>query len=206
MPNLIKLTFGIILSLLGFFATAQMGPAPMPIAITFFNNSSLLPGGGKWGIWGEPVHPGISLGTEFPYNHNEVHELFQSVRLGYFYHRYVQHGIQLYSEFGYRFHCQIPIDFETRLGVGYLHEIPAASIFKSDDQGIYHRQHIFGKPQAMASLSLGTGYTFGKADGLRIFLLYQFYLQFPFVKEYVPLLPNTALHAGVSLPISYFIN
>lgn len=205
MVNLMKLGWGIALGMTLGVANAQIRPCTMPVSISVVNNSTLLPGAGRWGVWGVPMHPGISIGTEFRYNRNEVHELFQSARLGYFYHRYVQHGIQLYSEFGYRFHCLIPLDVESRLGAGYLHEIPAASIFKSDDQGIYHKQHLFGKPQAMASLSLGTGYTFARAEDLRIFLLYQFYVQFPFVKEYVPFLPNTALHLGASMPISSFL-
>ena len=171
-----------------------------PISITVFNNATLLPGAGVLGVWGVPAHPGFSVGTEFRYNHDQKNEWFQTVRVGYFYHRYVQHGIQLYSEAGYRYHFGVPIDLESRLGAGYLHSIPAAQVFELSENGTYTRQSSIGRPQAMVSISLGGGYTFQNMGNLRLFLAYQVYLQMPFVKEYVPILPNSALHLGVSVP------
>ncbi len=175
-----------------------------PLSVSIFNNATQLPGQGELGVWGIPVHPGIVAGTEFRYNHNPRHEWFQTVRAGYFYHRYVQHGIQLYSEFGYRRHFTSPLDFESRLGAGYLHSIPAARIFELSPEGEYSPQRSPGRPQAMISFAVGGGYTIPSSNGFRLFLAYQFYLQMPFVKEYVPMLPNTALHAGVSFP--FFIS
>ena len=165
-----------------------------PLTLSVFNNATLLPGQGL----GTPVHPGIVGGTEFRYNGSLRHEWFQTVKVGYFYHRYVQHGFQLYSEVGYRRHFASSFDLESRLGAGYLHSVTAARVFELSPDGVYVRQRSAGRPQAMISLVLGGGYTF--QNEFRVFLAYQFYLQAPFVKEYVPMLPNTALHAGVSFP------
>lgn len=57
----------------------------------------------------------------------------------------------------------------------------------------------------MAGGALGLSYTQQKAaKPLRFFLDYQFYLQMPFVKSYVPLLPNTLIHVGAAAPFSIF--
>lgn len=180
-------------------ASAQVvDPYKLPLRITLFDNATLLPGGDEWVVWGLPVHPGISGGTEFPYRRWAHASIFQSAVLGYQYHRYVQHTIQLYSEFGYRYQLRWPIDLEARLGVGYLHAIPDSEIFKLEE-GVYVRKKGLGRPQAMAGLTVGAGFRLPK--GWSILLAYQFYVQMPFVKSYVPVLPNTALHLGMQFPL-----
>lgn len=171
-----------------------------PLVISFYNNATLLPGAGQLGVWGVPVHPGVSAGTEFRYNDDAKNEWFQTAKFSYHYHRYVQHSIQLFSEIGYRYHFNRPFDVESRLGLGYLHAISDAQIFELNEQGSYERKRTLGRPQAMASLSIGGGYRFQQWGDLRLFVAYQFYVQVPFVNEYVPVLPNTALHLGVAFP------
>lgn len=55
----------------------------------------------------------------------------------------------------------------------------------------------------MLSTSLALGYTTAAlaATPVRFFLGYQFWLQSSFVEQYVPVLPNTALHVGVSIAL-----
>ena len=168
-----------------------------PLVLSIFNNATLLPGAGKLGVWGTPVHPGISLGTEFLYSAHPRHDWFQTAKFAYHYHRYIQHSVQLMSELGYRYHFGSPLDLESRFGLGYLHSISAAQIFELND-GVYEQKTSLGRPQALASLSLGFGYQLPAANAPRVFLAYQFYMQFPFVNEYVPILPNTAVHLGLS--------
>ncbi len=184
------------------YGQAQNTTAHLPMVVSVFNNATLLPGGGKLGVFGIPVHPGISIGTEFTYNDDPDDQLYQTAKLGYHYHHYVQHSVQLYSEFGYRHYFKWPIDISPRIGVGYLHSFPNAQIYELDSEGVYQRTGQWGRPQLMASMALEVGYTLMENTNgpLRAFLAYQFYLQMPFVQEYVPLMPNTALHLGVSLP------
>ncbi|MCK6691801.1 MAG: hypothetical protein L6Q97_06820 [Thermoanaerobaculia bacterium] len=180
-------------------ASAQVAaPEKLPLRITLFDNATLLPGGDEWFIWGLPVHPGISGGTEFQYRHWPHASIFQSAVVAYQYHRYVQHTIQLYSEFGYRYRFGWPLNLEARLGAGYLHAIPDNEIFKLEN-GAYVRKKSIGRPQLMAGLTLGAG--FRVKDDWSILLAYQFYIQTPFVKSYVPVLPNTALHLGLQFPL-----
>ncbi len=192
----------LLLLTMGILAFSQYTPPLItrrPLVITIYNNSTLLPGSGKLGFWGTPMHPGFSVGTEFRYNDNSISEWFQTAKFGYTYHHYVQHSIQLFSELGYRHHFEV-FDLEGRFGIGYLHAIPDAQIFELTSEGIYERKHTLGRPQGMASMSIGMGYTVEKWNNLRLFMAQQFYIQVPFVNEYVPVLPSSAFHFGVAIP------
>lgn len=183
-----------------FFITNNYGQerTQFPITISVFNIGSQFPGSGYLGVFTTPVHPGISVGTEYTYNANPKHQWFQTANIGYFFHQYAQHGIQLYSEIGYRYWVKNGLYFGPQLGVGYLHSIPEAQVFKLNKEGKYERKTNFGRPQFMADFELQIGYEFRKERPVAIFLSYQFFMQMPFVNEYVPILPGAALHIGVS--------
>ncbi|MDO8367499.1 MAG: hypothetical protein Q7T20_11920 [Saprospiraceae bacterium] len=180
-------------------ASAQQEPKARNYLVSVFNAATLLPSGN---LFPTPVHLGATAGAEFRYNRKPNHQWFQTAKLGFSHHRYVQNTIQLYSEFGYRQVILHGIAMELRLGGGYLHAIPAAEIFvlKGD---AYKKRTNLGRPQVMTGGAFGFSYTQQKAaKPLRFFLDYQFYLQLPFVKQYVTLLPNTLLHVGVAAPFS----
>lgn len=181
---------------------AQNSPAnpKKPVIISVFNLGTQLPGSGVLGVLTLPVHPGLSVGTEFRYNQSVQNQFFQTAKLAVSYHQYVQTGIELYSEAGYRRPIWHGIQAELRLGAGYLHAIAATEVFELKD-GVYQKKFNLGRPQFMASSALGLGYQVQKgANPPRFFLDYQFFLQMPFVKSYVPLAPNTALHVGAAIP------
>ncbi len=179
---------------------AQESPRPTakkPLVLSVFNTGTQLPGS----VFTLPVHPGFSAGTEFRLNHSSRNQWFQTAKFGLSWHRYVQTAIQLYTENGYRRSIWRGTAAEFRLGAGYLHSIPAVEQFTLQN-GVYETKNRIGRPQMMLSTAFGLSYTLPNKDNpLRFFLDYQFYLQLPFVKSYVPMLPNTALHAGVALPI-----
>ncbi len=182
-------------------AKAQEAQRQLPLVVTVYSNVTQLPWSKNLGIFGAPLHPGISVGTEFRYNQSSTNELFQTVKLGYHYHQYVQHSLQLFSELGYRYHFKGRFDLGSRLGLGYTHSIPDMQIFELKE-GDYQKKSNWGRPQFMTSLALEAGFEVfnKKVNPVRLFITYQFYLQMPFVNEYVPLLPNTALHLGVAFP------
>jgi hypothetical protein len=174
-----------------------------PLTISVFTNATSLPPGVLANLFVYPLHPGVTIGTAFKYNDSERHEIFQTVKLGYLYHRYSQHAAQLYTEGAYRFNFKNGIGIGPLLGLGYLHSFPDTQIFELQENGEYEKKISFGKPQVMATVAVEAGYTFSisEARPVRVFMNYQFWLQFPFVRQYVPLLPNTALHVGVSVPL-----
>ncbi|CAA9316962.1 MAG: hypothetical protein AVDCRST_MAG56-6690 [uncultured Cytophagales bacterium] len=174
-----------------------------PLRAAVFSNATLLPPVVLTRIFAEPLHPGLSLGTTYTYRNNGRHELLQTFRAGYFYHRYNQHAIQLYTEAGYRLHSRSGLDAGLLIGGGYLHAIPTTPTFAWNGRGSYDRKRSLGRPRAMISSALELGYSPRMPTGapVRFFLAYQFWLQTPFLKQYVPLLPNTALHLGASVPL-----
>lgn len=177
----------------------QNTPAPgtkRPLIVSVFNQATLLPGSGE--AFANP-HPGLSLGTEFRYNRSTVNQWFQTAKLALAYHQYVQTSVQLYSEAGYRRAIWRGIGAEMRLGAGYLHSFPDVVRFRFKD-GAYQPIRNVGRAQAMLSTAAGLSYTFPRQP-FRLFIDYQFYLQLPFVKQYVPLVPNTAWHAGLAWPL-----
>lgn len=185
--------------------TTGNSPA-VTLTASVFNIGSTLPGGGDLFITSTPVHPGVSVGAELIWRDKGHHRWLQTARLGYFYHQYSEYAVQLYTEFGYRLHFGQAQRFalETRIGAGYLHAVPDLQQFEINDKGIYEKKGGMGRPQGMFGIALGPQYTFDIAKGvpLRVFLDYQFFVQTPFVKKYVPVLPYTALHLGIGLPVS----
>lgn len=180
---------------------AQQGAKERHYLLSVFNTATQLPIGD---FFSTPLHLGATAGAEFRYNRHPENHWLQTAKLGYAYHQYVQHTIQLYSEFGYRRAIWRGTAAEFRLGAGYLHAIPAAEIFSLNDRA-YQKKTNLGRPQFMTGATLGLSYTQQKsAHPLRFFAEYQFYLQMPFVKSYVPLLPNTLFHLGVGVPFSTF--
>ncbi len=151
----------------------------------------------------QPLHPGFELGYGRNSGSKSKSEWFTELKLGYFYHRFVQHGIPLTLKFGYRYHFNSRFSLESSLGAGYLHSIPATSKFKLDENGEYENNKGLGRMQLIASLSLGMGYVFTPkvSKPLTGFILYQQSIQYSFVKSYVPLLPYNTLQIGVKLPL-----
>lgn len=178
------------------FSQEEAKPS-FPLVVSVFNVGTQLPGSGALGVFNRSTHPGISLGTEFFYRKRPKNQWFQTARLGVLHHRLSQTAVQLYSEFGYRRKIWRGTGAELRLGGGYLHSFPAVETFKLKD-GAYDQKANIGRAQAMAGGTFGLSYA--TAADWRFFLDYQFYLQMPFVKNYVPLLPNSALHIGAACP------
>jgi hypothetical protein len=74
-------------------------------------------------------------------------------------------------------------------------------LVKQED-GSYEARKGFGKPQFIAGAGAGIGYLLGgKESGRRLFLNYDVRLQMPFVKSYVPLLPNGIVSLGIQMSI-----
>lgn len=166
-----------------------------PLSVAISNNATQLP---SLRLFTTPVHPGITIGTEYSYNKAAKHQFFQTLNLGYVYHRYLHHAINLYTEGGYRFRTPKGFSIATKIGAGYQQEISDTHIFKTNDDGDYEQTRRLGRPQFTAGFALQPSYSLGQQKEWTIFLEYRFFIQAPFVKQYVPVLPNTVLQLGVS--------
>lgn len=168
------------------------------IALSFFNNATAMPLGGKLGIFHSPLHPGVTAGASQYLKQHMRHQVFLSIKIAYLYQQRVQQGIQLYPELGYRFVFNNGIGMGPRLGLGYMHAFTDLQQFRFNEQGAYERVPNRGIPSFMASFGIEVSYDLQKKISIpvRIFTNYQLWFQTPFVRSYVPVLPNAALHLG----------
>ena len=165
----------------------------------FFTTQNAYPFGKFVGLFKETIHPGIEIGYGKILKPKEKHEWFSEVKMGYFYHRFVQHGLPLYLNFGYKYKFNSRLAAETSIGAGYMHSIPATAKLKLSEEGEYENNKGIGRMQAMATYGIGFSYVLNPAAAktIRVFTSYQQRLQFPFVKSYVPLLPYNSFIIGL---------
>src|SRR6478609_8134772 len=175
--------------------------AQRSVSLSLFNNASQLPPSSFSAVWSQPLHPGIAAGYEFHWK--EESRWFQSVKVGFYYHQFVQSAIQLYTDFGYRKIYRNGLFWDASVSLGYLHAIALTDQAKLNANGDYVTKNGIGRAQVMTSLTPGFGYRFQlKERQLSVFTAYQIWLQLPFVPGYVPLLPNGSVHLGARLSIN----
>ena len=116
-----------------------------------FTTQNAYPFGKFPGLFKEIIHPGIEIGYGKILKPKEKHEWFGEVKMGYFYHRFVQHGLPLYLNFGYRYKFNSRLTAETSIGAGYMHSIPATAKLKLNEEGEYENNKGIGRMQAMAT-------------------------------------------------------
>ena len=179
-------------------ANAQ-NPSDRYLSFAVLTTQNAKPFGKFAGLFDDVIHPGIQAAYGRNIAMAQHHDWFVEFRIGYFYHRFVQHAIPFYLNFGYRYKVTDHFSAEASLGAGYLHSIPASAQLKLDSNGDYVKGKGIGRMQAMATFSLGFGYTLNAhaARPIKIFTSYQQMLQMPFVRSYVPVLPYNTFLIGV---------
>jgi len=160
------------------------------LSLSIFNHATALP---PQGISGQ-LHPGIDIGyTKLKRPLNKKSGFIQW-KAGYYYHRLVHHGIQLYGEYNKVYPIiKNKFMFGWSGGLGYLHTIELHEKFKLKSDGQYTSTGKLGKPHAQVSLA--TKIIFANKS-ISPFLEYRLRFSTPFVNKYVPLLPSTSLHLG----------
>ena len=173
-------------------------------SIGIYNTQTAMPFGKFTGLFKGPLHPGLEYGRGFILSSKEKHDWFLEVKAGYFFHRFVQHGIPVYANAGYRYKISSRIFAETSIGAGGMQSIPATGKYKLNDNGDYENNKGIGRVQAIATYGIGGSYllTTSTKKPMRGFLMYQQKLQFPFIRSYVPLLPYNSFMIGITRPIS----
>lgn len=173
------------------------------VSIALFNTQNARPFGKFAGLFNEVLHPGIEVGYGKNFSVHNNHEWFSELKLAYFYHRFVQHGVPLYLDFGYRCKVKNYFSVESSIGAGYMQSIPATAQLKLNSDGEYVKAKGIGRSQLTASFAIGLQYKINPlaSKPLSVFAAYQQRVQMPFVKSYVPLLPYNNFLLGISRPI-----
>ena len=188
----------LMLCFLAITATAQKRQKQISLAV--INIQSAMPFGKFAGIFSDQFHPGFEAGIGFNWKSKSKHDWFQEFKVGYFFHRFVQHAIPVYTDFGYRYKVSRRLTSAVMIGAGYLHSIPATAKLKLNKNGEYENNKEIGRIQAMASFGLRVSFMINpKASRpVSFFSQYQQLVQMPFVKSYVPLLPYNEMMIGIS--------
>lgn len=148
-------------------------------------------------------HPGIEAAYAFNWKTKARHDWYQEFKVGYFYHRFVQHAIPVYTDLGYRYKFSPKWSAQAVIGAGYMHSIPATAQLKLQDDGTYKKGKGIGRSQGIAIANIGIAHVF-RPEALRplkVFITYQQMLQTPFINSYVPLLPYNTLLVGIGIQL-----
>ena len=172
-------------------------------SLSAFNTQTAMPFGKFFGMFTDQFHPGIEAGYGINISVKQKHDWFVDFKIACFYHRFVQTGIPLYADFGYRYKFNDKFFAEASLGAGYMHSIPATAKLELNDNGMYVNNKGIGRVQAMATFGLGFGYSFNPSakKPASVFATYQQRIQMPFVKSYVPMLPYNSFMIGMKKSI-----
>lgn len=173
------------------------------ISLALTNNHSAYPFSSFSALAAGTWHPGIEIGTGFNWSERKKHDWFQDVKLGYFYHQFIQHGIPLYTNFGYRYKFSDHFTASAGVGAGMLFSMPDHKRYKLNSEGNYEAWNKL-RLQGMFVFNIGGGYRFAlqKKHPLEAFITYQQRIQTPYVPSYVPLLPYNSLIFGIKRAIS----
>lgn len=128
------------------------------ISIAFLNTASAYPFSQFGKLLSGIEHPGIEIGYSFNWKTKSKHDWFQEIKLSYFYHRFVQHGIPLYTDIDYRYKFSNALDAQVALGAGYMQSIAATAKLKLSDNGEYKSDKGAGRSQALAIANFSVGY------------------------------------------------
>lgn len=186
----------LILTVLLTFFTFHGFAQKSAVSFSFFSHATSLPGG----TWAGAVHPGLDIGLQTRLREKENSRTFLTWKLGYYYHRLVHHGLQIYGEYNWDFKLFRGLRLGVAGGLGYLHTFEKHEIFKLEDSGDYRRVGRLGK--AHAQISIASGLLYQASSLFQPFIQYRFRMVTPFVREYVPLLPATSIHIGLYVPIT----
>lgn len=171
-------------------------------------------------VFNQPLRPGLSVGYEFGWRetiknpkYQEINttslggkqvytgKWFQDVKLSYYYHEYFNHALVLSTQAGYRKYIK-KFSAEASLHLGYMHSFLLTEQFEKQVDGSWKAGNLPSRGYGVAGAGIGVGYDAGYNYNIRRFFVnYDFRLQMPFIKSYVPILPNGILSVGLQFTI-----
>jgi len=190
-----------------------------PFSICVLNNATLLPPESVTAAFTQPLHPGLRVAYEFGWRETirnpmfqntntfslggrEVYtgKWFQDIGLTWFNHQYVNHAFLLTTHAGYRRYIR-KFSAEISLHAGYMQSFLYTDKLVRRD-GMWETAYAPWRGYFVAGAGVGVGYDAGYNYNIRrIFVNYDFRLQMPFVKTYVPILPNGILSLGLQFTL-----
>lgn len=171
-----------------------------PIRILAGNEATAIP---LNQIWTGPSHFTMQLGTEFVYNEDRKHYLYQTINVGYIHHEHLFQGGYLNSELGYDYKFGFGLNLKGLVGLGYLHSFTTEEEYTFEN-GEYQSRKDSGNSRIMPSIAFGAGFRLNSKNpqSPEIMLLYKGWAEFPYSPGFIPIMS----HTDVSLGIKFYIN
>jgi len=167
----------------------------IPLKIIIENHSSVYHRLPIPFVYNSPLHPGISISSYKTICSKSAVKLQQGFSIGYYYHAFSQHAIRLFTETGVDYRLPYRFGLTASIAYGYLHSIADIQEFELVE-GKYQPTNSWGRAQFIGGLILGANYDLSKHIPMKIVFEYAFMVQGPFVKSYVPIVPNTSIGLG----------
>lgn len=149
-------------------------------------------------------HPGVEFSLEKKLNKREKNQFYFRAHTGIYYHQFVQTFLKLYPSVSYERKINSRINLGLGFGGGYGLSFEGDRAFVKQDNGTYKQKGFFGaRSQFLAAFDFGGSFKLNKeGNGPKLTLRFATYMQGPFVKGYVLLLPLNAIQVGLAYPLN----
>ena len=191
-----------------------------PFSVAVFNNATLPFPASVGAAFKGPIHPGIELTYEFGWRETIKNPIFrnintyalggkqvftgkwfQNVGLAWYYHQEVNHAFAYTTKAGYRRYFG-KFSAEAGLHAGMLHALPLTERSVQQNDGSWQAERGLGRIYLIGGVGVGVGYDAGYHYNVRrIFVNYDYRIQFPFSDGYAKYLPNGLLSVGLQFTL-----
>ena len=146
-----------------------------------------------------PIHPGLEIGTSLFHKERPKSEHYINIFLGGYYHRKVENGFYLRSEYVYRYKIKNAIGIDFPVGIGYQHAFYPGEVYEQNSEtGDWERANQVGKPHAL--VNFGLGFTYLKPKKVQPFVRYESIIDYSLNRGF--LTTRTFLKFGINIKIS----
>lgn len=148
-------------------------------------------------IFRGPLHPALSLGTEYAFREG-THRVYMPLRILGFYNAHNPSGFALTGGLGYRYTHSSGIFADADASLGYLHTFrPYEKLVWKD--GAYTKRSDWGKPTVYAGHSLSVGYDFFQRTQFAwsVFVRLTQFAQWPYAAPENKIWPHQVLSIGL---------
>lgn len=138
------------------------GSAQHNLKVSILKEAVSLPSGR---LLENPIHPGITIGTDFRIKSNRHWQSTLGVDLSFFHHRLSENALMLDATYalGYKFGFGLQPKFLAALG--YKHTLAAGEVYALEN-GVYEKTTYWGKSQCTAKVGFGLEYAFNEKYSL----------------------------------------
>ncbi|MBZ5859581.1 hypothetical protein [Flavihumibacter profundi] len=179
-----------------------LGAAPIylnaqpPITVTLQNEATAIP---FTKLFTRPVHPGVQLGTEGNYSRHNLSRLYQTISIGYIFHRHLFKGIYIHTALGYDYGFHSGFNLKAQVGLGYMQSFTTGKEYQFS-QGEYKAGRDRGNSRFIFSVAPGLGYRLqqNNTDSPEIFTLYNCWFEYPYSPGFIPVMTHISQELGYS--------